>query len=187
MFPPWFTFHITSAVNGAFRVAKQNRLRILLYQQCCRVWSESLMIWTRVNIRCSCHYFLKVRETNPWGKKCLVFEYFSFSWSVFKPTTVPLLYRWMQGSVCQEGWCLHLTMSAVIQEQSVQSVIFLNILLPCLKQLQCTHCNVSFKTPSLQMDIYPCRCELTDRCFGRFREAVSQFSVKVTVHHTNPH
>ena len=40
--------------------------------------------------------------------------------------------------------------------------------------------------PPQQMGFYPCRCELIDGCFGMLREAVSQFSVEVMVHHTNP-
>lgn len=43
----------------------------------------------------------------------------------------------------------------------------------------------SYKNTSLADEHYPCRCELTDSCFGMLREALSQFNVKATVHHTN--
>lgn len=192
VFPPWFTFHITSAVNGAFRVAKQNRLNWQRGSSCASVavWSE------KSHDLDPCQHPLQLpllSQGSAFGKQTLEGKVFGFWILYFFLIHVQINHS---ASSLQVNAGVNLSGRLMLAPHNVScdtgaeravSNIFQNILLLCLKQLHCTHCNMSFKTPPLQMDIYPCRCELTDRCFGRFREAVSQFSVKVTVHHTNPH
>lgn len=189
MFPPWFTFHITSAVNGAFTVATQTRLteRILLCQWCCLVRKVTWFGLVSTSAAAAAAFSRSTMGKQTLRAKCLVLNAYSFLICVWINHRASSLQVNVRVNVSRRLMLAHHNISCDTRAEQAAGDILANILLPCLKQPHCTHCNMSFKAPPLQMDIYPCRCELTDRCFGTFCEAVSQFSVKVTVHRTNPH